>query len=560
MPRRHVRRPVAERAGTGFVTAAGRTDPGAPAVRCPGAGDVPAAALGAGALSSPTDASPRYTRGEILSVLAGVMLAMLLAALDQTIVATALPTIAGELGGVDGLSWIVTAYLLTTAATTPLYGKLSDLYGRGPVIRIAIVLFVLGSVLCGLSRSVGELVLFRAVQGLGAGGLMTLAFTVIADVVAPRERGRYQAHVSSVFVLASIGGPVLGGFLTEQASWRWVFYVNLPLGIAAYVMAGRPLDRLPPPSGTPRIDVPGALLVAGAAACLLLALLSGGTEAPWLSWPILGLFVAGLVLSAAFAARELRAPEPIIPPGLFRGPVFATACAAATIATMVMLGGITLLPLYLQTVVGVSVSRSRLNLLPLMIGNVVSAVAVGRRVAATGRYRLFPGLGLGIAGIAFLVWAASGWREPGGALVVFLLVVGLGLGMVMPVLTLSVQNAVERRHLGAATSSLAFFRTLGGAFGVALLGAVLANGIERRLAGRVAAAQIDAMLGRGMPSGDASRVLAMSRPVRVLVLDAFASSYDLVFAAAGLLCLLGLAVAAFLRQLPLAGGPGARPG
>lgn len=560
MARRHVHHSVAKRAGTGFVALAGRTDPGGPSNRCRDAGGVPAAAFGSGALSSPSDAWPHYTHGEILSVLAGVMLAMLLAALDQTIVATALPTIAGEFGGVDGLSWIVTAYLLTTAATTPLYGKLSDLYGRGPVIRVAIVLFVLGSVLCGLSRSVGELVLFRAVQGLGAGGLMTLAFTVVADVVAPRERGRYQAYISSVFVLASVGGPVIGGFLTEHASWRWVFYVNLPLGIAAYVMAGRPLDRLPPPMRNPRIDVPGAVLVAGAATCLLLALQSGGTEAPWLSWPILGLFAAGLVLAAAFAARELRAPEPIIPPSLFRGPVFATACAAATIATMVMLGGITLLPLYLQAVVGVSVSQSGFYLLPLMIGIVVSAVAVGRRVAATGRYRLFPGLGLGIAGAAFLLWAMSGWREPGGVLVAFLLVVGLGLGMVMPVLTLSVQNAVERRHLGAATSALAFFRTMGGAFGVALLGAVLANGIERRLAGRVAAAQIDAMLGRGMPSGEASRVLAASRPIRALLLDAFASSYDLVFATAGLLCLLGLAVAAFLRQLPLAGRPGEQAG
>lgn len=500
--------------------------------------------------------SPHYTHGEILAVLAGVMLAMMLAALDQTIVATALPTIAGELGGLDELSWIVTAYLLTTAATTPLYGKLSDLYGRGPVIRTAIVLFVIGSLLCGLSRTVGELVFFRAIQGLGAGGLMTLAFTVIADVVAPRERGRYQAYISSVFVLASVAGPVLGGFLTEHASWRWIFYVNLPIGIAAYVMTGRPLDRLPPPTRNPRIDVPGAVLVAGSVTCLLLALLSGGTEAPWLSWRILGLLAAGLALGAAFAIRELRAPEPIIPPRLFRGPVFTTACAAATIATMVMLGGVTLLPLYLQAVVGVSVSQSGIYLLPLMVGIIASAVLVGRVVAATGRYRLFPGLGLGIAGTAFLLWAIAGWDEPGGPLVVFLLVVGLGLGMVMPVLTLSVQNAVERGDLGAATSSLAFFRTIGGAFGVALLGAVLTNDVERRLVGRVAASQVDALLDQGILSGEPSRILAMSRPVRAMVMDAFSASYDLVFATAGLLCLLGLLIAAFLRELPLARRPG----
>lgn len=476
------------------------------------------------------------------------MLAMFMASLDQTIVATALPTIAGEFGALDRLSWIVTAYLLTTTATMPLYGRLSDMYGRRPLMLTALGLFTAGSILCGAAGSIEALIAFRAVQGLGGGGLMTIAFIVVADVIAPRERGRYQAYISSVFLVSSVAGPVLGGYFAEHLTWRWIFYVNLPLGALAAVLAVRTLSGPPRPgdSRSVRIDVAGTVLMASAVACVLLALAWGGVAYPWLSPTILALAGGGATLFALFVARQRKAAGPIVPPHLFRNPTFVSACATATLATMVMLGGIAFLPFYLQVVAGIGVSESGLYLLPLMFGIIVSAVASGRLVAHTGRYRIFPVVGLALAAGSFLVFAAAGGAEPGSGLIIFLTTVGLGLGMVMPILTVSVQNAVDRSDLGSATSSLAFFRSIGGAVGVALFGAVLSNGLEWNLPETLSPATRAGLLGGGLLH-DGSLAGAIPGPT----VDAFAESYRIVFAVAGTVCVLAWLAALSMRELTL---------
>ncbi|MCU0281404.1 MAG: MFS transporter [Acidimicrobiia bacterium] len=422
----------------------------------------------------PAAPAARLSPRQIKMVFAGLMAGMLLAALDQTIVATALPTIVGELGGLDQLSWVVTAYLLTSTASSPLYGKISDLYGRRRVFEFAIVVFLLGSTLAGFSRSMGQLIAFRAIQGLGAGGLMVMALTIIGDILSPRERGRYQGYMGSVFAFSSVAGPLLGGLFVDHLNWRWVFYINLPIGIAALVITSFGLN-LPFVRRSHRIDYEGAALLVAGVSCVLLVTVWGGTQYPWGSPTIITLAVAGAILLGLFVVREQFAAEPILPLRLFRNRVFSLTGGAAFILGLSMMGGVLFLPLFLQVVTGASATNSGLLLLPLMAGIVTMSITTGRLITRTGRYKRYPVAGsvLMTLGLFLLSRLDAGSTRLEASL--FMLVLGLGLGMVMQVLVIAMQNAVEHRDLGIATSANTFFRSLGGAFGSALFGAILSS-------------------------------------------------------------------------------------
>ncbi|MDA8391679.1 MAG: MDR family MFS transporter [Actinomycetota bacterium] len=440
-----------------------------------GAGVVPAEAVEAG------QAAPLpLTHRQIMVVFSGLMLGMLLAALDQTIVSTALPTIVGDLHGLSHLSWVVTAYLLASTATAPLYGKLSDLYGRKKVFQSAIVLFLAGSALSGLAQSMTQLILFRAIQGLGGGGLIVLAMTIIGDIVSPRERGRYQGYFGAVFGVASVAGPLVGGYLVDGPGWRWVFYVNIPIGAVALVVtsivlpAARKRERH-------RIDYAGAVLVMGGVSALLLVTVWGGSTYHWLSPVIVGLGVGGVALLVAFVFTERRAAEPIMPLELFRFRVFDVSSAMSFVVGAAMFGAIVYLPTYLQVVHGVSASTSGLLLLPLMGGVLSASVLSGQIIARVGRYKMFPVTGTAVISVG--MWLLSGLQAGTSYVMasVYMAVVGLGIGMVMQVLVLAVQNGLGHRYLGVSTSLVSFFRSMGGAFGTALLGAVLTSRLSSQL-------------------------------------------------------------------------------
>ena len=487
------------------------------------------------------------------------MLGMLLAALDQTIVATALPTIVGDLGGLEHLSWVVTAYILASTISTPLYGKLGDLYGRKRLFQIAIVIFLVGSVLCGVSQNMAELIGFRAFQGLGAGGLMVGAFAIIGDLVPPRERGRYQGYMGGVFALSSVVGPLIGGFFVDNLSWRWVFYVNLPVGIAALVVVAAVL----PAAGerrAHRIDWTGAALLAGGSGALTLALTWGGTQYRWGSGTILGMFLAGFALLALFVLQERRAVEPINPLHLFGNGIFRASAGMSFLIALAMFGAIVYLPLFLQVVYGVTPTASGLRLLPLMGGLLVASITSGRVISKVGRYRRFPIAGAILMTIGMAMLARIGVHTSYLWLSVSMLVLGLGIGLVMPVLVLAVQNSVDPRDLGVATSSTTFFRSIGGSFGVAIFGAIFNN-------------RLDYWLTRELPtrvqigSGSASTLLHSS-PARLKrlpplvhdgLIEAFAHSLHAVFLWAVPFGILSFAVSLRLREVPLRGRGSAQP-
>jgi len=415
------------------------------------------------------------------TVFTGAMLCILLASLDQNIVNTALPRMVSDLGGMAHLSWVVTAFMLSSTVTTPLYGKLSDTYGRRLLFLVAIVIFLAGSLLCGTADSMGALILFRALQGLGAGGLLVLAQASIGDVVPPRDRPRYQGLFTGTFALASVAGPLLGGVITSALSWRWVFYVNLPLGLVALVLIG--LGLRTPPSGRRRsLDVAGTLLMAGFTATLLLLLAWGGTEFPWASATAAGLVLLVLALFGGFLWRESRAEDPLVRLGLFRNPVFARGVAVSGMMTFAMLGSTVFLPLYFQLVLGMSPARAGLMMLPQVACMVLSSVLGGRAASRLGRNKGFLLWGLGLEAVALCGLALLAWTSaPPALFLVALGALGLGMGMGMPNLTTAVQNAVAHAELGAATGAMTFIRSLGGAVGAAASGAILAA----RLAGPV---------------------------------------------------------------------------
>jgi EmrB/QacA subfamily drug resistance transporter len=497
----------------------------------------------AGSPPNPTSATPTpppgaLPRRQVLVVFSGIMLGMLLAALDQTIVATALPTIVGDLGGLDHLAWVVTAYLLAQTIATPVYGKLGDLLGRKRLFQSAIVLFLAGSVLSGIAGSMTALIAFRAVQGLGAGGLIVLAMALIADIVSPRERGRYQGIFGAVFGAASVVGPLLGGFLTDHLSWRWIFYINVPLGILALVVTSAVLPATHARRGV-SIDWAGTLLLSAAITAFVLLTTWAGTAHAWGSPVTIGLGATTLVLGALFILVERRVAEPAIPLRLFRVRTFSVASAVSFILGIAMFGAITYLPTFLQVAGGASAVNSGLLMVPIMLGLLTASILAGRSITRTGRYRRFPTAGMAVTTtgmflLSTLDAAASRWQS--GA---YMVILGAGIGMVMQILVLATQNEAPVRDLGVATSTVTFFRAVGGSVGVAVFGALFSSRLTQLLGGAAPTGMTPEMI-HDLPIDQSTQMA-----------DAFADAITRVFLYAVPVLLVGFALTWLLRDIPL---------
>src|SRR5579859_987602 len=414
-------------------------------------------------------------------IFSALMLVVLLAALDQTIVSTALPTIVGDLGGLQHLSWVVTAYLLSSTVSGPLYGKFGDLYGRKVVIQIAIVIFLVGSALCGIAQNMAELISFRALQGFGAGGLVVVAIAVVGDIIPPRDRGRYQGIFGAVFGVATVVGPLIGGFFVDNLSWRWIFYVNLPLGAAALFVIGA-VFHAPAERVEHKIDYLGAATLAAALSAIVLFTSLGGTTYAWGSAPIIALAVIGAVMTALFVLAEQRATEPILPLELFRQRTFAVCSGVGFIIGVALFGSLTFLPLFLQIVRGRGATSSGLQLTPMMLGLLITSIGSGQLISRFGRYRPFPIVGTAVMTIGLALLAQLDPHTTVLQVSLYVVVVGLGLGMVMQVLVLAMQNDVQPRVMGVATSGAIMFRQIGGSVGIALFGAIFANRLHANLA------------------------------------------------------------------------------
>jgi EmrB/QacA subfamily drug resistance transporter len=497
-----------------------------------------------------TDATVvKLTHREVLVVVGGLLLGVFLAALDQTMVTTALPVIVGELGSLDKLSWVVTAYLLTATVVVPLWGKMSDQLGRRIVFQAAIALYVLGSIFCGLAQDLPQLVIARAIQGLGGGGLMSLAFIILGDIVSPRERGRYMGYIAATWAFASVAGPLFGGFIVDNSSWRWIFFVKVPFGIAALLVANKAL-RVPFQRRSRQIDFLGAGLLVVAMSCILLAVSLGGQEHPWGSPIIVGLGVAGAALTGVFLLCERHAVEPIVPLRLFRSDVFSVCVVLAPLIGGALFCVVVYMPLFLQAVVGLSATASGLEMVAMMAGSTSASVASGWWVSRTGRYRRWPIVGMALAGGSIYLLSrmdtSTSWIE----VVPLILITGLGIGSVMPVITLASQNAVDHADLGAATSAVQFFRSLGGAVGIAGLGAVFASRLHDQLLVRlpvetVATIDVDAV------ANSPEAIRALSPEVAQSVIASVSDAVTTVFLVAAPVVTLGVLVALRLRDLPL---------
>ena len=476
------------------------------------------------------------------------MLVMLLAALDSTIVATALPTIVGDLGGLERLSWVTSAYLLAQTAVTPLYGKLGDQLGRKSMLQSAIVLFLVGSALCGLAGSMTQLIAFRAIQGLGGGGLIVLVQSTVGDVVSPRERGRYQGLFGAVFGIAAVAGPLLGGVIVEHLSWRWIFYVNLPIGLIAL---GVITATLPTVNATrrPTIDYLGAGLLAGAVSAIVLVASLGGTTWPWGSAQTVLVAVTSVVLLGLFLAVERRAREPILPSAVLRDDVFRIAALLSLIVGFALFGSITFLPLFFQTVFESTPTDAGLRLIPLMLGLVTTSIGSGRLISRTGRYKLFPIAGTAVMTVGLLLLSRLSLNTSAAAADAYLLVLGLGLGMVMQVLVLAVQNAVDYSLLGAATSGVTLARGIGGSLGAAVFGTIFTTRLRAELH-HVLSGSLEALIAKGGRLTGA-QVASMPAPGRLAYKQAYVQALRPVFLVAAGMTAVGFALSLRLRERPL---------
>ncbi|MFF3558372.1 DHA2 family efflux MFS transporter permease subunit [Streptomyces tsukubensis] len=501
--------------------------------------------------AGPAPGEIKDRRGVLLAI-GALLLGMLLAALDQTIVSTALPTIVSELGGLEHLSWVVTAYLLASTAATPLWGKLGDQYGRKKLFQTAIVIFLIGSALCGVAQNMPQLIGFRALQGLGGGGLMVLSMAIVGDIVPPRERGRYQGLFGAVFGASSILGPLLGGFFTEHLSWRWVFYINLPIGAVALVVIAAVL-RIPARPTRHTIDYLGTFLIAAVATCFVLVASLGGTTWAWGSSQIIGLSVVGAVLLVWFVFVEFRAAEPVLPPHLFRIRTFTLVSVISFVIGFAMFGAMTFLPTFLQVVRGVSPTLSGVHMLPMVLGLLIASTGSGQLVSRTGRWKVFPVLGTGITAVGLLLLHRLTEFSPDWEISLYFFVFGFGLGLVMQVLVLVVQNSVRYEDLGVATSGATFFRSIGASFGVAIFGTIFSNGLNDKLSAVLAGRPVPPGAGAAELAADPQAIAQLPPALRGPVLHAFASAITDVFLYAVPVVLLAFVISWFLREDKLRG-------
>ncbi|MFI8432671.1 MFS transporter [Streptomyces sp. NPDC079020] len=503
---------------------------------------------------SPPPPAPGDGRSKrtVMVAIGALLLGMLLAALDQTIVSTALPTIVSDLGGLDHLSWVVTAYMLAATAATPLWGKLGDQYGRKKLFQTAIVIFLIGSALCGVAQNMPQLIGFRALQGLGGGGLMVLSMAIVGDIVTPRERGKYQGLFGAVFGVTSVLGPLLGGFFTEHLSWRWVFYINLPIGVVALVVIAAVL-HIPVRRSKHTIDYLGTFLIASVATCLVLVASLGGTTWAWGSAQTISLAVLAVLLLIAFIAVERRAAEPVLPLKLFRIRTFSLVALISFVVGFAMFGAMTYLPTFLQVVHGITPTMSGVHMLPMVFGMLITSTGSGQLVSRTGRWKVFPVAGTFLTAIGLLLLHRLDETSSTWEMSVYFFVFGAGLGLVMQVLVLVVQNAVTYEDLGVATSGATFFRSIGASFGVAIFGTIFTN----RLTGKLSSA----LEGRSLPPGvDADRLAADPRAIgqlpadlRPSILSAYSTSITDVFLYAAPVVLVAFVLAWFLKEDKLRG-------
>jgi EmrB/QacA subfamily drug resistance transporter len=507
------------------------------------------------------------SRRQVYMIIAGLILGVLLAAMDQTIMATALPTVVGDLGGLSHLAWVVTTYIVASTATTPLWGKFGDLYGRKGFLQTSIAIFVVGSALCGLAQNMASLITFRAIQGIGAGGVISLAMAVLGDVVPPRERGRYQGYMQAFMSAASVVAPLLGGFFVDHTSWRWVFYINLPIGVVALLVIGVVL-RVPTQRMRHEIDYLGSALLIGAVSCLLLVAAWTGDRYSWNSPQIIGLTVTGVVLIAGLLVQERRAAEPVIPLSMFRNPVFTVATVATFFTAWVLIVMVTYLPMFLQIVTGETATNSGLLLIPLVAGLAAAAVVAGQLISRTGRYKIFPILGMAITTVAIVLLSRVGPGTTAAAMTLYMILLGVGLGFVSQVLIVAIQNAVERRQLGTATAGANFFRSLGGSIGIPVYGAIMTAQLNHWLPRRVPQSASQRLNSDTLLSSPAA-IRALPHAARVGVADAVSHSVTTVFTALIPVSAISLLIVLFLKEKPMgdrapaaqavpAGGTGSR--